>query len=77
MTLTGMLGGLMTTGLPNLPAGFQKVTLLTPQGWALQGWKLALSGVGPGQVIVPVLITLGSGLVFLAVGIVLFRKRFA
>ena len=77
MTLTGMLGGLLTTSLSSLPGGFEKVTLFTPQGWALQGWKLALSGAGPGQVLVPVLVMLGLGLAFLAVGIVLFRKRFA
>jgi ABC-2 type transport system permease protein len=77
MTLTGMLGGLMTTAIPNISAGFAKVSLVTPQGWAMQGWKLALSGAGPGQVLVPVLVMLGLGLAFLAVGVVLFRKRFA
>jgi ABC-2 type transport system permease protein len=77
MTLTGMLGGLMTTAIPNISAGFDKVSLVTPQGWAMQGWKLALSGAGPGQVLIPVLVMLGLGLAFLAVGVVLFRKRFA
>lgn len=77
MTLTGMLGGLMTTAIPNLPAGFETVTLFTPQGWAMQGWKLALSGMGPGGVLLPVLVMLASGLAFLAIGVVLFRKRFA
>jgi ABC-2 type transport system permease protein len=77
MTLTGMLGGLFTTGIPNLPASFDTVTLVTPQGWALQGWKLTLSGVGPGQALGPVLAMLGMGLVFLAVGVALFRKRFS
>jgi ABC-2 type transport system permease protein len=77
LTLAGMLGGLFTTGVPNLPAAADTVTLVTPHGWALQGWKLALSGSGPAQVIVPVLVLLGMGIVFLAVGIALFRKRFA
>jgi ABC-2 type transport system permease protein len=77
MTLAGMLGGLFTTGIPNMPAGFDKVTLVVPQGWALHGWKLALSGAGPGQVFTPVLVLLAMGLVFLSIGVALFRKRFA
>jgi ABC-2 type transport system permease protein len=77
MTLTGMLGGLITTGLPNLPSSFDRISLITPQGWALHGWKLALSGVGPSQVLVPVAVSLGLGILFLAIGSVVFRKRFA
>ena len=77
MTLTGMLGGLFTTAIPGLPAAFDTVSLVTPQGWALQAWKLALSGAGVGLAAVPVLALVGMGLAFLVVGIILFRKRFA
>lgn len=77
ITLTGMMGGLFTTGLPNLPSALNRVTLFTPQGWALQGWKLALSGAGPAQVVGPVLVLLALGLVFFSVGVAVFRKRFA
>ncbi|NWF78778.1 MAG: ABC transporter permease [Chloroflexi bacterium] len=77
MTLTGMLGGLFTTTIPNIPAGFDRVALLTPQGWALQGWKLALSGAGVGETLVPVVVMLVMGSAFLAVGVALFRRRFA
>ena len=77
MTLTGMLGGLFTTGVPNLPPSMDTITLVMPQGWALQGWKLALSGAGPLQALIPVLVLVGLGFLFLAVGVVLFRKRFA
>jgi ABC-2 type transport system permease protein len=77
MTLTGMLGGLFTTGIPNVPAGFDKVTLFTPQGWALQAWSLALSGVGAGGALVPVLVLFAMGLAFLGIGVILFRRRFA
>ncbi|HZW04376.1 MAG TPA: ABC transporter permease [Anaerolineaceae bacterium] len=77
MTLTGMLGGLFTTGIPNVAASFDRVTLAMPQGWALQGWKLALSGAGIAQVLVPVLVMLALGLIFLALGVTLFRKRYA
>jgi ABC-2 type transport system permease protein len=77
LTLTGMLGGLFTNGIPNIPAAFDKVTLITPHGWALQGWKLALSGANPDQVFATVLVMFAMGLAFFAVGIALFRKRFA
>jgi len=77
MTLTGLLGGLFTTGIPNVPAAFDRFTLIVPQGWALQGWKLALSGAGPGQALVTVLVLCLMGAGFLMVGTALFRRRFA
>jgi ABC-2 type transport system permease protein len=77
MTLAGMLGGLFTTAIPDLPASFDKVALVTPHGWALQAWKLALTGAGVGQILLPGLAMVGMGLAFLGVGIVLFRKRFS
>jgi len=77
LTLAGMLGGLFTAGIPNLPAAADTVTLVTPHGWALQGWKLALSGAGPVQVLLPVLVLLVMGFLFLTIGTGLFRRRFA
>jgi len=77
LTLTGMLGGLFTTGFQNLPAAYDTITLFTPHGWALRGWKATLAGGGVGDVLLPVAITLGMGTVFFAVGAALFRKRFA
>jgi lipopolysaccharide export LptBFGC system permease protein LptF len=43
----------------------------------MQAWKGALSGAGLVQVLTPVLVLVAMGLVFLAVGMILFRKRFA
>jgi len=77
LTLTGMLGGLFTTGFQNLPAAYETINLLTPHGWALRGWKAALAGGGVGDVLLPVLVTLGMGIVFFVVGALVFRKRFA
>ncbi|PKO20667.1 MAG: hypothetical protein CVU38_18945 [Chloroflexi bacterium HGW-Chloroflexi-1] len=77
LTLTGMLGGLFTTGIADLPAAFNTVNLFTPHGWALRGWKLALAGAGPAEVLLPVLVMLAMGTVFFAVGVGFFRKRFA
>jgi ABC-2 type transport system permease protein len=77
LTLTGMLGGLFTTGIPNLPAAFDTATLAMPQGWAMRGWKLALAGAGLDQLLLPVMVMLVMGAVFFAVGVLFFRKRFA
>ena len=77
LTITGMAGGLFTTGFQNLPAAYDTVTLFTPHGWALRGWKAALAGGGVGDVLLPVVVTLGMGIVFFVIGALVFRKRFA
>ncbi|HEC36018.1 MAG TPA: ABC transporter permease, partial [Anaerolineae bacterium] len=77
LTLTGMAGGLFTTGFQNLPAAYDTITLFTPHGWALRCWKAALAGASVGDVLLPVAVTLGMGLVFFIVGAFVFRKRFA
>ncbi|HEX2914470.1 MAG TPA: ABC transporter permease [Chloroflexia bacterium] len=77
MTITGMLGGLFTVGVQNLPAFYDYITLATPQGWAIKGWRTALSGEGPGAVLLPLLVLLATGALLFALGVRLFRKRFA
>jgi ABC-2 type transport system permease protein len=77
LTITSMAGGLFTTGFPNLPAAFETATLFVPQGWAMRGWKLALAGGSAGDMLLPVAVTLGMGIVFFVVGALVFRKRFA
>jgi ABC-2 type transport system permease protein len=77
VTLTGMAGGLMTTGLPNVPEALNVANLFVPQGWAMRGMKLVLFGAAPQDVIAPVLVMLAFGACFFAAGAVLFRKRFA
>ena len=77
LTLAGMLGGLFTSGVPNLPEAFDTVRLSMPQGWALHAWELTLDRAGVGQVLVPVAVLLGLGVLFFGVGVILFRKRFA
>ena len=77
LTLAGMAGGLFTTGMPNMPAAFDVVTLFTPHGWALRGWKVVLSGGDVGDVLAPVVVMLAMGTTFFVIGALLFRKRFA
>jgi ABC-2 type transport system permease protein len=76
LTVTGMLGGLFTSGVPSLPGALNIVRLTMPQGWALYGWELVLRGAGWGEVWVPIAVMLGLGSFFWAVGVVLFRRRF-
>jgi len=77
LTLTGMLGGLFTTGFQNLPAAYETINLLTPHGWVMRGWKLALAGGGVSDVLLPTLVSLVMGIVFFVVGALVFRRRFA
>jgi hypothetical protein len=72
----GMLGGLMPTGDPSRPGVFDRVSLLLPQGWAMRGWKLAVNGAGPAEVLLPVAVLVGVGLVLFAIGVLGFRRRF-
>ena len=76
LPVMGMLGGLFTIGIPNLPAVFDTVTLAMPHGWALRAWKLALAGAGPGSLLTPTLVLLAMGIVFFTAGVFVFRRRF-
>ncbi|HSJ54333.1 MAG TPA: ABC transporter permease [Anaerolineae bacterium] len=77
VTLTGLLGGLMPMGDPSQPSVFDKVGLVLPQGWAMRGWKLALGGASPAEVLLPVAVLLAAGVALFAIGVLVFRRRFA
>jgi ABC-2 type transporter. len=76
LTLTGMVGGLITNGIPNIPAIMDKIALTMPQGWAMHTWKLTLAGSNAGAIILPVMVLLILGALFFTVGLMLFRRRF-
>jgi ABC-2 type transport system permease protein len=77
LTALGMLGGLFTVAVPNVPETFLTATLATPQGWALRGWQQALDHAPPGEVVLPVLVMVLIGAACFAAGSMLFRRRFA
>jgi ABC-2 type transport system permease protein len=77
LPLMGMLGGLFTTGIPDLPAAFDTVMLFTPQGWALRSWELALAGAAPHALFLPALVLLFGGFACFGAGVYRFSKRFA
>jgi len=76
LTLTGMLGGLMTNGIPNIPTAMDTIALSMPQGWAMHAWKLTLAGGSAGTILLPVLVLLILGVLFFTVGLLSFRRRF-
>ena len=77
LVLTGMVGGLFTNGIPNLPPTFDTVALSMPQGWAMHAWKLALAGAAPPDVLTSTGVLFMLGAAFFAVGVLFFRRRFA
>jgi ABC-2 type transport system permease protein len=76
MTITGMIGGLFTSSIPNVPEIMEKVSLSMPQGWALHTWKLSLGGSSAGAILLPALVLTALGAIFFAVGLTMFRRRF-
>ena len=76
LSLTGMVGGLFTNGIPNVPEAMDKISLSMPQGWALHAWKLSLAGSGAGTILFPTLVLVTMGMLFFFVGLTMFRKRF-
>jgi len=77
LTISAMLGGLFTTGVPNLPAAWDTVKLFTPHGWALTCWETTLAGASLSQNWSPFLITTLIGAVLFVFGVLRFRRRFA
>jgi ABC-2 type transport system permease protein len=76
LVITGMLGGLVTNGIPNVPKLMDTIALSMPQGWAMHAWKLSLTGSSATALVLPTLVLLILGSIFFAVGWMLFRRRF-
>ena len=77
VSMTGILGGLVPTGDPSQPSRFEALSLALPQGWAMQGWRLALGSAEVGDVLLSLVVLLAVGAALLATGTLIFRRRFA
>ncbi len=77
LTVTGMVGGLMTATFTNLPPGFELASRFTPQGWAMAAWRACLDGADLGAMALPLAVTAAIGVACLVVGVPLMRRRFA
>lgn len=73
----GMLGGLFTVAVPSAAELFEKISVVTPQGWVLATWRAVLNAEPPAQVLVPFSVCLAFGLVTFGIGTASFCRRFA
>ena len=71
------LAGGNFTGTAQTGTIYATVQRLTPNGWLLVGWDRALRGGGAADVVWPILIPLAFGVVFFALAVWRFRRRFA
>ena len=78
LTVTGMLGmlSIMTSGSPTA-SQIGAVSLLVPQGWAVRGLVQAMNGAPFLEMGPTVLALVAWGLVFFAVGVWRFNRRYA
>ncbi len=77
LTALGMLGGLFTANIPNMPEAFLMLGNFTPQGWVLKGWKLSLAGSAPAELLLPFAVALALGVLMFAFGAMMFKRRYA
>ncbi len=75
VVVTGILSGLVPTGDPSQPSPFDTIGLAFPQGWALHGWKLSLSGASAGDIVLPLVVLLIAGAALFTIGTLIFRRR--
>lgn len=78
LTILGMLGGLFTMNIPNgMPEAFDAIGNFIPQGWVLKGWRMALDGSAAGDLLIPFLVTVATGIIMFAIGAMMFKRRYA
>lgn len=79
MTVMGMVGMLtvFTGANPGGADAFETASLVVPQGWGVRGWRLLLEGSGVADVLLTVAVMLAAGIIFFAIGVLKFRKRYA
>lgn len=76
ITVTGMMGGLFTIGVPNLPPSFDTVTKFVPQGWGMSGFRELLQGAPPENILPTVLVLTASGILFYGLGFWMMKRRY-
>jgi len=60
-----------------MPEGFTCMAFFTPQGWAINGWKLALAGSPASELALTCAVCALTGVVMFAAGAAIFRRRYA
>jgi ABC-2 type transport system permease protein len=79
LTVTGMLGifSSFTFGSPSASAIMEKIALVVPQGWAMAALRHAGEGAELSQFLPMLLGMLAWSAVFMTIGILRFKRRFA
>ena len=77
LTALGMLGGLFTANIPNMPDAFAAMANFTPQGWVIKIWKLVMDGLPAEEILAPFGVLVVMGVLMFAIGATMFRRRFA
>jgi len=76
LTALGMLGGLFTANM-TMPEAFNRLSVFTPQGWVVRGWKIVLNGQPVTELLLPLLVMLVVGVIMFMIGAFRFQRRFA
>lgn len=71
-----LLGGNFT-GAAAAGGAYATIQKLTPNGWLLQGWDAVMRGGGLADIVLNLVVPLLFAVVFFAVAVLRFRKRFA
>ena len=71
-----LLGG-NVTGAAAAGGAYATIQKLTPNGWLLQGWDAVMRGGGLADIVLNLVVPLLFAVVFFAVAVLRFRKRFA
>lgn len=77
LTLLGMLGGVMTSAVSNMPAAFTALANFTPQGWVLKTWRLVMDDQPVSHLLVPFVVMVALGTLLFAMGAMMFKRRYA
>ncbi|MBN1630968.1 MAG: ABC transporter permease [Thermoleophilia bacterium] len=70
--LSGNFTGTIVTSGP-----FATIRRISPVGWLLEGWSKVLYGGSWGSIAVPLLVALAFAVVFFAISVFFFRRRYA
>ena len=75
LSVLGMVGGLFTSAIQNIPVAFQTVSLFTPQGWAMRGFTQVLDGASLAATLPAIGMTCLLGIAFFGAGLMRFQRR--
>ena len=59
-----------------MPKAFDVVNLCVPHGWALRAFRLVYEGGAMDQILLAIAVLAVMGFILLAIGIMIFRRRF-